>query len=496
MAGISAHGRQGRDVKLGIVGPHAFVERVMLSGLPAPRDGASPSLPLETELGLRRRLIMAPYVQENEASDKASRLGRSVDACLFASRLPLAYARRAGALSCPATCPDVSGAGLLTAMLQAQRDGIDPSAASFDGVSRSELDAALRALGLTVGSAHVRSEVMGTGAIASFHDRLWRLGQSSAAFTCLGQVARRLSATGVPVFPVEPTDAAVSAALQMAMLLAYSKVLADSQLAVAVVEVPALRDSTRRPTPRQAREELQLTVHRFLIRETQRLEATVSPAGDHTFLIFGTLGSFPAGDPPFAARAQTALGVTLEVGIGVGRSEHEAETQARLALGAGLLGRPAPRTGPGPQRPSIVGPGGAAGPGAGAGTGVGAGTGAGAGSGDSAGGIIAGARRLAAVRTYGGAEAAESAEGLSRFRAMETLARLAQNLGDGAAPVVDAETTARLLEVTPRTARRQLRILVDEGLALPLPPARQRHPGRPRLAYRLVVEKLDPQERD
>jgi hypothetical protein len=45
--------------------------------------------------------------------------------------------------------------------------------------------------------------------------------------------------------------------------------------------------------------------------------------------------------------------------------------------------------------------------------------------------------------------------------------------------------------VTPRTARRQLRALVDEGLALPLPPARQQHPGRPRLEYRLVLEKLD-----
>jgi predicted ArsR family transcriptional regulator len=57
--------------------------------------------------------------------------------------------------------------------------------------------------------------------------------------------------------------------------------------------------------------------------------------------------------------------------------------------------------------------------------------------------------------------------------------------------VVDAETTGRLLAVTPRTARRLLHSLVQEGLAWPLPPSRTPQPGRPRQAYRLVVEKLE-----
>jgi predicted ArsR family transcriptional regulator len=56
---------------------------------------------------------------------------------------------------------------------------------------------------------------------------------------------------------------------------------------------------------------------------------------------------------------------------------------------------------------------------------------------------------------------------------------------------VDAELTGRLLSVTPRTARRQLRALADQGLALLLPPGRSLHPGRPRQSYRLIVEKLD-----
>ncbi len=57
---------------------------------------------------------------------------------------------------------------------------------------------------------------------------------------------------------------------------------------------------------------------------------------------------------------------------------------------------------------------------------------------------------------------------------------------------MDAETAGRLLSVTPRTARRLLATLVEEGLAWPLPPSRSPQPGRPRQAYRLVIEKLGP----
>ena len=73
------------------------------------------------------------------------------------------------------------------------------------------------------------------------------------------------------------------------------------------------------------------------------------------------------------------------------------------------------------------------------------------------------------------------------------MVRLSEKLSEeGTTPVVDAETAGRLLSVTPRTARRLLATLVEEGLAWPLPPSRSPQPGRPRQAYRLVIEKLGP----
>jgi hypothetical protein len=466
MAGISVYARPDREVRVAIVGPHELVERIMLSGLPGASSGAAQVQPSESELGLRRRLVMAPYFSEHEAPEKVARLGDTVDACLFASRVPLDYARRSGVLSCPATCIQLGGTPLYAALLQAQRDGYDPGRASYDGLSRADLEAGLADLAIPGDGAHLRDEATGAAAIASFHERLWRLGQTSAAFTALDQVARRLPAAGVPVVRLRPTDQSIRSALQVATLLAGHRALGDSQLAVAIVEVPALRDTARRPGPRQAREELQLTVHRFLVREAHRIQATVSRMGEHGFLILATrLSLAAAGEPPFAAQARAALGVALDVGVGTGRSEHEAEAQARRALSRAAHAASArPRSGQG--RPAGRAPGT---------------------------GELPGMTDLGRQLQHGQPAAGSrgSPDSLSRLRALETLAKLTQKLAADSAPVVDAELTGQLLSVTPRTARRQLRALVDEGLALPLPPARQQHPGRPRLAYRLVVEKLD-----
>ncbi len=489
MASVSVYARQERVVRVGIVGPHELVERIMLSGLPGPHGADSHVLPTEAELGLRRRLVMAPYLSEHEAPERVSRLGDAVDACLFASRFPLDYARRSGVLSCPATCIQLGGTTLFAALAAARRDGFDPGRASFDGVSRTELDAGLADFGVPADGAHLRDEMASAAAIASFHERLWRLGQTSAAFTCMDQVVRRLSAAAVPTVRLRPTDRAIRSALQVVTLLAGNRALSDSQLAVGVVEVPALRDSVRRPAPRQAREELQLTVHRFLVREAQRIQATVSQVGDHGFLVLGTRASLQgAGDPPFVARARATLGIVLEVGVGTGRSEHEAETQARMALAHAAQARSARARGGAQSR--------AAGAPAAADSEAGALVGmvpsmTVVGPAES---VARAARRPAGLGRQiqdGRGSGGPAADSLSRLRALETLSRLAHKLAADSAPVVDAELTGQLLSVTPRTARRQLRALVDEGLALPLPPARRQHPGRPRQAYRLVVEKLE-----
>jgi hypothetical protein len=472
--------------------------------------------------GFHCRLLTAAYADEQQAPDKVRRLG-TADACLFASQAPLEYARRAGVLHCPATRIHLADGPLITALARATRAGYDPARASFDTFSRIEVMHALAELDVPARRLHVREEIATPAAMASYHARLWQLGQTSAAITCLDEVARRLAASQVPAITVQPSDHAIASALRTAIFLAERHVLSAAQLAVALVEVPELRDRAARRAPRQAREELRLAVHGFLVHEAQQMDATVSPVSEHGFLVVATSGSLAVAggggaELPFQATAARTLGVGLDIGIGTGRTEREAEEAARkrlvpatsadsatrrLRIQAGMLQAavddpegeaPAEPAGPHSQRTRAATP---SSSGAFSSWLASAGQGSGGpGTGGPAAGLISGESlpAVARVRRTAGrppaARAGTPPDSLSRLRSLETLTRLAKKLAADAAPVVDAELTGQLLSVTPRTARRQLRAMADQGLALPLPPRRTRHPGRPRQAYRLVVEEL------
>ncbi len=455
------------ELTIGVVGSHDLVERIMLSGAATSGPGAAmsgaavagaPPGPAGAAAGpggngghaaAARRLVAVAYRTEQEAGDKVLRLGTGVDVWLFASRVPYAYARQAGVLGRPATYVPLGGSALYAALLRASRQGdCDLSRISVDVLSRAEIEDAFADLGLDTGNVHVREEPATAAALAAFHERLWRRHQTTVAVTCLESVAQRLATLDIPALVVRPTRSAIAAALRTATLLGTQRRLEDAQLAVAVVEVPTLREAPRRSSPRQPREELRLIVHRLLLQEAQRIKATLSPAGEDCFLVVATRGSLSGATdgfrvPPFAERARTELGIALEVGVGLGQTAQDAEAHARAALTRA-------RTDPGTRGFAL----------------------------DREGHALPGPREPVAVRA-------------GTHRGLATLSRLTDQLRQDAGPhVVDAETAGRLLGVTSRTARRLLRALAEEGLAWPLPPARIPQPGRPRQFYRLVTEKL------
>lgn len=445
------------DLTIGIVGPHDLVERVMLMG-----HGPTP---------VPSRLVAAAYRDEQEAADKVVRLGAGVDVCLFASPVPYDFARKAGVLTMPATYVPLNGAALQGALLRASLDDrYDPSKVSIDVLGRAEVEEAYSEISLPTDHVHLREEAAGPGTLAAFHERLWRRNATSVALTCVHATAERLELAGVPTLRVRPTGAAIRSSLQTAALLGAHHRLEESQLVVVLVDVPTLRETPRRVTPRYWRDELKLALHRVLLQEAHRMSASVWPLDDHSYLVTATRGSVTAltdgfRTPPFVERVREELGLAIEVGIGMGRTAQEAENHARAALARSqtsqraqgfALDRDGRALVPAPRQPPRTG-------------------------------------------TTGPAQPQAKPKGL------EILARLADKLGDsdhsggggsaadaargeGQPLIVDAENAGKMLGVTPRTARRLLRTLVEEGLAWPLPPNRTPQPGRPRQLYRLIVE--------
>jgi len=463
------------ELTIGVVGSSDLVERIMLSGTATPgiatsgtdtsgiatsgaaSSGTGPGTghngqaadSYSTTAQVTRRLVAVVYRNEQEAGDKVLRFGPGIDVWLFASRIPYAYARQAGVLRKPATCVPAGGSALYAALLRAAQQGpAGLSRLSVDVLTRTEVDDAFADLGLPASDVHVREGPASAATLAAFHERLWRRGETAAAVTCLEPVAQRLAALDIPVFVVRPTRSAIASALGTATLLGTQRRLEDAQLAVAVVEVPTLRETPRRSSPRQPREELRLVVHRLLLQEAHRIKATLSPAGEDCFLVTATRGSLASATdgfrvPPFAERARAELGIVLEVGVGLGLTALDAEAHARAAL--------ARTHDSGARGFALDGDGHV---------------------------LVPGAREPVLTRA-------------GNPRGLAMLSRLSDKLPETGGPhVVDAETAGRLLGVTSRTARRLLRTLAEEGLAWPLPPNRVPQPGRPRQLYRLVTERL------
>lgn len=428
------------DLTIGIIGPQDLVERVMLMG----HEDAVPS-----------RLVAAAYSDEKEAADRVAMLGSSVDACLFTGPLPYEVARQFGVLTMPATYVPLGGASLYSALLRATRESdYDPTRVSIDVLSRTEVEEAYADLDLETTHVHVREGSAGP----EFHEELWRTGRTTAAITCAHGVASHLRGTDIPTLEVRPTTASIRTGLNTAALLGAANQLEMAQIAIGIIDVPTLRETSQQGSYRYWREELKLTVHRLLLDEARRTGLLLWPHDDHSYLVAATVGSVSDAtrgfrSPPFVERIRDELGIGVEVGIGLGATAQKAEAHARAALSWAHRSRG--------RRGFVV---------------------------DRIG------RAFPVTANESGRNEADAPGGVDPRR-LEALARLVVALEkehEGASPlIVDAEITARCLGVTERTARRLLRTLVEGGLAWPLPPNRTPQPGRPRQLYRLIKEKLD-----
>ena len=202
----------GAEPTIGIVGPHELVERIMLSGLPlTPGPGRRADADRETVARetAARRLVTAAYRDEQEAPGEGGPAGQ------HRRRVPV---RQPGALRARPAGRGAHGPGHLhpaqrqppvrgAAAGQPGRAATSPGPASTCSArptprTRSPSWASTPTACTSARRSPARPS------IASFHERLWQLEQTTVAFTCLQSVARRLAAAQIPVFPLRPTGSA------------------------------------------------------------------------------------------------------------------------------------------------------------------------------------------------------------------------------------------------------------------------------------------------
>ncbi|WP_219509683.1 transcriptional regulator [Nonomuraea ceibae] len=429
MATLSEETTPRRPV-VGVVAPDDLIERILQVGAEMAAAGV-----------LDFELAGISYADEHAIPQVLQRVQNDLDACLFAGPLPHDLAQESGVLDLPSTSIPLSGSALFGTLLRAKLElGADVGRVSIDSVPEREVREAYADVRLPIDGVRVY-EYRDPGSPAeflAFHREQFRSGATSLALTSVRTVAQRLAAEGVPVQLMRPTSATIRQAVRTAALLGIGSRLEEAQIVVGIVKLPS-------GTPAgPGRNELRLAAHTVLLQEARRMGATVLPDGEQGFYVIATYGALMAAttdlaEQPFVRRVRQELGLEIEIGIGLGSTAQEAESNARKAL-----------TRPGAWPP-----------------------------------------RSALLRS-GRLDARQVQRKDKRDKALATLAKLARAADAGTAGplVVDAGTVAELLDMTPRAARRVLLNLIDQGLAWQLPPVRSTGPGRPRQTYRLLVEQL------
>ena len=427
------------QVAIGIVGPHDLVDRLVA---------------LAAQAGpLQWRLVAAAHKHERDTYDSLRKIEETIDVALFAGQLQYELARASGPIAVPATYLPLSGAELFAPLVNAVMSGVcDPRRISIDSLDRNDIEEVFE--DINVPSDKVKSleysDAESVAGFAEFHERLYRAGRTTAAFTGVWSVAERLRAAGVPTFRTLPTTSTLRSALNVAALLGAGGRLEESQVTIAIVRLgQSMRAKDPMPSD-YSQQELRLALNQTLVKSARPIGASVRPIDESSYLVTMTFGSlFKATDgfqrAPFIGDVESSLGIPVDVGIGLGRTVRDAEAHAFTALGRASTTK----------------------------------------SGDAF--VIDAARKE--MRLPSGRSQAKAPEEPVGTKGEVLATRLAAFSG-GIAPVVDAAQVAKFLKLTPRSARRVLHDLVSEGLAWPIAPAVSKRAGRPRQLYRLVIHDL------
>lgn len=437
------------EITIGVIGGEDMVQRAVQVA----RTSGSPSW----------RLVVAVNAEESDAYAHAVKIAPRVDVCVFAGPLPYDIAVSRGDLPVPATFVPVGGASLYSALLRAQLENhFDLEHITIDSASVDDVRSAYREVGLNPADVHVEPYV-GTESAQSFmefHRQHFENGHTSGAMTTVPTVAGLLSEAGIPSMFMRATPTTLLHSLHTAALIGSGARLEESRIATVVVRIPRSVVPEHTGLSNYWWSELKLSLHRELLREARAMDAAVLSRDDRSFLVLTTMGSLATVTDdltiaPFLGQASADLDIPLEVGVGLGRSTREAEFNAEVAVDKSAAA----------ESPIafLVGP------------------------------------RETVLQLPGDHSRGQSLQLASLNRdpkAIDTLRRLAAAVdsGEDAGTTVDAAMVADVLGTTLRTARRTLKLLVDQGLAWQLPPLRQSKAGRPARLYQLLVEKLPPAE--
>ncbi|TVY10509.1 hypothetical protein [Paenibacillus cremeus] len=282
--------------------------------------------------------IIRSYQNEDDAPQLAKELMEEAEVLFFSGPLPYQKAKEKLKFTIPAHYLPLTGTGLYRALFRLNKQA-DLEALSVDTLSKSMVDKAFKELGETPGviltyngpNPYSREELV------RYHRELHAKGVTAAALTGFRSVSEALTELGIPNEWVVPIEQDVIVGLERALLSTDSRKSKESQIVLGIITVDDRGKLFSERSSEHEVQKLKLDIHRMLLGYVESLDGHLTHLGGDEYLFITTRGIFERETGgykyfPLAREAEKALGLTLSVGVGFGRSANEAGTNARQAL--------------------------------------------------------------------------------------------------------------------------------------------------------------------
>lgn len=321
---------------LGTYRPHAADK-----GIPIALIGPEPMIPVMLQ-AIKSFPSFVPvtgaYANLEEAVQWTRKLMDRVEVILYSGPLPYRECRDRVQLRVPAHFVPLNGSGLYRSLFRAERMGL-LGAMSVDTLTRQPFVKTFRELGQPLPELifYAGGDPADTEAIVRFHAEQYAQGKTAIALTAIRFVSLKLSELGVPNEWVLPTEQDIIVALERALLSTESRRSKESQIVVGLIDVDGFRKAAELHKSEHDVQRLKLDIHRMMLEYAETLEGHLTPLGGSEYLFVTTRGTFERHTGgykyiPLAKTAQDRFSLSLSIGIGFGRSAHEAGSHARTAL--------------------------------------------------------------------------------------------------------------------------------------------------------------------
>ncbi|MEN6567112.1 MAG: hypothetical protein ABFC57_12505 [Veillonellales bacterium] len=427
--------------------------------------GPADSVALIHEVAMERSDYLEPvsivYQDASEVTKILERYENNFDIWLFSGIVPY---QRALALKTNKSLFYIphTGASLYRALLQITHiEQLAIESISFDTFSQKEVEETFHDIDLPLPKIYVNhyAGIVSAGEITEYHYNLWKDGKTNIAVTCFWATYENLKKLGVPIFRIWPTRSNIRTGLAIAINAFEAQRFKGSQLAIQHIAIEDYDDIVRDSSSYSAKR-IELRLYEILVGYAEMLKGSLVLRGGGQFTLYSTRGILEETTEKFTIMPifeDITRNVAAKVsgGIGFGSTAYAAEENAFQALGI------AKQKGKGrwmvvTDNREVIGP-------------------------------LSSAVHLKYSIRADDAACRKFAEQLNI--SLTTVNKLLVAIDKLDKDVIGADELAMYLAITPRSARRLLNTLVDQGLA-GAAGEELLVKGRPRKLYKIFFDLL------